>query len=71
MPVSINDQTYYMIAEACVMARTNRNTRLRWMREGRYSDVKTRDKNGWRLFSEEDIARLKNQVNKIEETHSR
>jgi predicted site-specific integrase-resolvase len=71
MPVSINDQTYYMIAEACVMARTNRNTLLRWIREGRYSDVKTRDRNGWRLFSEEDIARLKNQVNKIEETHSR
>lgn len=42
MPVSINDRTYYMIAEACVMARTNRNTLLRWIREGRYSDVKTR-----------------------------
>ena len=70
MPVLINNQTYYMIAEACVMARTNRNTLLRWIREGRYADVKTRDRNGWRLFSAEDIERLKSQVNKIEESYS-
>jgi predicted site-specific integrase-resolvase len=54
-----------MIAEACVMAGTNRNTLLRWIREGRYADVKTRDRNGWRLFSEDDIERLKSQLNKI------
>ena len=65
MSVLINNQTYYMIAEACVMAGTNRNTLLRWIREGRYADVKTRDRNGWRLFSEDDIERLKSQLNKI------
>ena len=71
MSVVINDQTYYMIAEACAMAGTNRNTLLRWIREGRYVDVKTRDRNGWRLFSADDIERLKCQVNKIEEVYSR
>jgi hypothetical protein len=71
MSVVINNQTYYMITEACAMARTNRNTLLRWIREGRYVDVKTRDRNGWRLFSLEDIERLKGQVNKIEEVYSR
>jgi predicted site-specific integrase-resolvase len=70
MPVVINNQTYYMIAEACAMASTNRNTLLRWIREGRYADVKTRDRNGWRLFSIEDVERLKCQVNKIEEVYT-
>ena len=41
MSVSINHQTYYMIAEACAIAGTNRNTLLRWIREGRFPDVKT------------------------------
>jgi DNA-binding transcriptional MerR regulator len=71
MSVVINNQTYYMITEACEIARTNRNTLLRWIREGRYADVKTRDRNGWRLFSQDDIERLKCQVNKIEEVYPR
>jgi DNA-binding transcriptional MerR regulator len=71
MPVLINNQTYYMIAEACELAGTNRNTLLRWIREGRFVDVKTRDRNGWRLFSGEDIARLKIEVNKIEQMDER
>jgi predicted site-specific integrase-resolvase len=56
-----------MIAEACEIAGTNRNTLLRWIREGRFTDVKTRDRNGWRLFNESDITRLKIEVNKIEQ----
>ena len=67
MSVSINHQTYYMIAEACAIAGTNRNTLLRWVREGRFVDVKIRDRNGWRLFDEADIERLKVEVNKIKE----
>jgi DNA-binding transcriptional MerR regulator len=56
-----------MITEACAMAGTNRNTLLRWIREGRFIDVKTRDRNGWRLFDADDIERLKYEVNKIEQ----
>jgi predicted site-specific integrase-resolvase len=56
-----------MIAEACGIAGTNRNTLLRWIREGRFTDVKQRDRNGWRLFGEDDIERLKSEVNKIEQ----
>jgi len=67
MTVLINQQKYYMIAEACAMAGTNRNTLLRWIREGRFADVKIRDRNGWRLFNEDDIQRLKKEVNKIEQ----
>jgi predicted site-specific integrase-resolvase len=56
-----------MIAEACAIAGTNRNTLLRWIREGRFADVKTRDRNSWRLFGEDDIERLKIEVNKLEQ----
>ena len=65
MSVSINRKTYFLIAEACEIAGTNRNTLLRWIRDGRFPDVKTRDRNGWRLFTEADIARLKLEVNAI------
>ena len=67
MSISINHQKYYMIAEACTMAGTNRNTLLRWIREGRFADVKIRDRNGWRLFSERDVERLKCELNKLEQ----
>ena len=67
MSISINHQHFYMIAEACEMAGTNRNTLLRWIREGRFTDVKIRDRNGWRLFDERDIQRLKSEVNKLEQ----
>lgn len=67
MSVSINHKTYYMITEACAIAGINRNTLLRWIREGRFADVKIRDRNGWRLFNEDDVERLKVQVNKIKQ----
>ena len=65
MPVVLNQQTFYMIAEACAMAGTSRNTLLRWIREGRFADVVMRDRNGWRLFTKDDVERLKAEVNKI------
>jgi len=36
----------------------SRNTLLRWFREGRVADV-ARDRNGWRFFFTEDVARIK------------
>ena len=65
MPISINHKTYYMITEACEIAGTNRNTLLRWIREGHFADVRNRDRNGWRLFTENDVKRLTTKVNKI------
>ena len=67
MPIILNKDTYYMISEACEMAGTSKNTVLRWIREGRFPDVKTRDRNGWRLFSSSDLERLKSHVNNIKQ----
>ena len=32
MPVTMNDQTYYRIAEVCQMVGISRNTLLRWLK---------------------------------------
>jgi len=68
MPVVINNQTYYMIAEA-VHGQHQQKYIVEMIREGRYADVKTRDRNV-ALFSIEDVERLKCQVNKIEEVYT-
>ena len=50
-----------MRLSTCQAARligVSRNTLLRWFREGRVADV-GRDRNGWRYFAAEDVARIK------------
>ena len=54
MPIRLNGQTYYGTAEACNMAPTTRNTFLRWVRDGLFTDVEHRNTKGWRLFTEDD-----------------
>jgi DNA-binding transcriptional MerR regulator len=66
MPLKIDDRTFYNTREACKLAGTNRHTFLRWVRQKKFTDVEHRDRNGWRLFTEDDVQRLKAQVNHIE-----
>jgi len=70
MPVILDGQTYYNTHEACKLAGTNRHTFLRWVRQKKFPDVEHRDRNGWRLFTESDLQRLKTQVNHIERVSS-
>jgi len=65
MPIRINREKYYRSAEACRIAGTNKNTFFRWVREGSFPDVKQRDRRGWRIFTESDLARLKAEVNRV------
>lgn len=58
MPARFGEKTYYRTNEAAEAVGVSRQTLLRWFREKRIGDVK-RDRNGWRLFTEGDIARLK------------
>jgi hypothetical protein len=69
LPVIINGQIYYRTAEACRMARISKNTFLRWVREGILADVELRDRRGWRLFSNDDLAKLKAEVHKVHKNH--
>jgi excisionase family DNA binding protein len=64
----VTGETYYRIAEACRLAGVSKNTIFRWVREGLFPDVEHRDRRGWRLFTENEIARLKAEVNRINKT---
>ena len=59
MPKSLYGSKYYRISDACAMVGISRMTFLRWVREGLFSDVEHRDWKGWRLFTDDDLARLK------------
>ena len=64
MTISIRGHQYYRTAEACAMAGISKNTFLRWVRNGVFTDVTQRDRRGWRLFTGEDLERLKAEANK-------
>jgi hypothetical protein len=66
MPLTFRGKTFYSISEACDLAGTNRNTYLRWVREKKLTDVQHRDRNGWRIFTTEELRQLKNRVNMIQ-----
>ena len=68
MPVRINGGTYYRTAEVCRIAGITKNTFFRWVREGSFADTKIRDRRGWRLFTVDDLDRLKAEVNWITNT---
>jgi DNA-binding transcriptional MerR regulator len=66
MPIVITGKTYYRTAEACQMAGISKNTLFRWIREGLFTDVKQRDRRGWRLFTEKEIETLKAEFDRIQ-----
>ena len=48
----------YQTNEAAQRIGCSRSTLLRWFREGRVTDV-ARDRRGWRVFTKEDISRIR------------
>jgi predicted site-specific integrase-resolvase len=66
MPLKLNGEQYYRTNEACVLAGITKNTFLRWVSKGSFSDVSQRDRRGWRLFTKKDVERLMAEVNKIQ-----
>ena len=65
MPISISGKTYYRTAEACQIVGISRTTFFRWLREGSFADVRNVDRRGWRLFTDDDLERLKAEANQI------
>jgi hypothetical protein len=66
MPIKINGELFYRTQEACLKAGIAKNTFLRWVANGSYSDVAHRDRRGWRLFTQDDLERLTGEVNRIQ-----
>ncbi len=59
MPREIVGKTYYQLTEACKMAGISRSTLLRWIDNEMIADAERKDRNGWRLFTEEEVKKLK------------
>jgi len=69
MPVVLDKQTYYRTSEVYHLVGISRSTLFRWFREGIASEPQYRDRRGWRLFTKEEVEKLKalvNQVNRSE-----
>ena len=64
MPTIINGEKYYRTAEVCQKAGISRSTLFRWLSDGSFEDVQMIDRRGWRLFTEDDLARLKAEAGK-------
>jgi excisionase family DNA binding protein len=65
MPVVINNQTYYRTTEVCRMVGVSKNTLLRWLKDGVFSDMEYRDWRGWRLFTAAQVESIKAKTNHV------
>jgi excisionase family DNA binding protein len=59
MPITINNTTFYRTTELCQIVGISKNTLLRWITSKKIPDAKHRDRNGWRLFTESEVDRIK------------
>ena len=59
MPVLIKGQSFYYTQEALRKAGVKMSTWRKWVRENTIKDVKLRNRQGWRLFTEKDIQKIK------------
>lgn len=66
MPVTMNDRTYHKTGEVCRIAGISKSTLFRWLKEGVVKDAEHRDRRGWRLFTEEDIDKIKAETRRME-----
>lgn len=65
MPLKINDLIYYRTSEACIKAGISRATLFRWLKAGLLTQS-YRDRRGWRLFTDDDVDRLRAEANRVE-----
>jgi hypothetical protein len=70
MPIVINKEKYYYTSEACTLAGIAKNTFLRWVADGAFTEVQYRDGRGWRLFDEKELARLISEVTRRNSVNS-
>lgn len=62
MAKEVEGQTFFSTMEACQMAGISRSTLFRWIKGGVLRDAYLKDRNGWRLFSENDISAIRSEA---------
>ena len=67
MPVEIDGRAYYRTAEVCQLIGISRTTLFRWLKAGSFAEAKYRDRRGWRLFTEEEVEKMRTEANRLVE----
>lgn len=65
MPIEIDGEIYYRTLDICREVRISRSTLLRWLQKG-VLESSYRDRKGWRVFTEEDLNKIKAEANKLQ-----
>lgn len=65
MTVEIDGRIFYRTTEALKKIGISRATFFRWLKAGIIEDVLHKDRRGWRLFTDEDIERLRKEAHKV------
>ena len=68
MPITVGGKSYYRTAEVCRAVGISRATFFRWLKAGVFKEAEYRDRRGWRLFTEEEVARLRAEATRISKT---
>jgi len=65
MPREIDGQRYYSATEVCREVTISRPTLFRWLKRGLLTKIR-RDRRGWRIFTEEDLKRIRLEASRID-----
>lgn len=68
MPLVIEGRKLYRIGEALALASLSRATYFRWLKQDRLKDTQFKDRNGRRVFTEEELSDLKRKAQRLVET---
>ena len=69
MAITIDVKVYYKTSEACKKTGISRATLFRWLKTG-ILEKYYKDRRGWRLFTEEDLNRIRAEAGKIKTEYS-
>jgi len=62
LAIKVNGQTYFRTADVCRLVGISRTTLFRWLNEDMLSTTVSRDRRGWRLFTEDEVNTLKTEA---------
>jgi len=65
MPIMLKDKTVFSIGEALARVGMSRSTYFRWVKAGRIPDTQFKDRNGHRVFTEEELQILDGLANQL------
>jgi predicted site-specific integrase-resolvase len=65
MPREMNGKRYWSASEVCREVAISRPTLYRWLKRGILTKLH-RDRKGWRMFTEEDVKKIRLEANKID-----